>query len=184
MKNISLMGRIITKVLEIGHWVAVGLMAAVGICSVAAPGFLKYLMDVEGLKQGGEISVYGFDAMVLYSTGGIHSLALMLYALGAVAIFLMMALIFRNLFLVIKRGEEGSPFQSANVRSLRWIGVLSFAIPLVGVVMSVVLRLVIGAEAAEISMDQSGCVMGILVLCLTQFFIHGAQLEQDVEGLV
>ena len=26
--------------------------------------------------------------------------------------------------------------------------------------------------------------MGIVVLCLTQFFVHGAELEKDVDGLL
>lgn len=50
--------------------------------------------------------------------------------------------------------------------------------------MSAVIRLVIGPEAAEISVSQSGIFMGIIVLCLTQYFIYGAALEKDVDGLL
>lgn len=184
MKNIGLMSKIVTKILEVGHWVAVGLMAAVGICAAAAPQFLKYFMDVEALLQGGEISVYGFEAMVLNGEGQIHTLVLMLYAMGAVIIFAIMALVFRNLFLVIKRSETASPFQSENIRSLKMIGIFSIVIPLIGLLMSIVIRIAAGPDAVELSMDQSGLITGILVLCLTQFFIHGAQLERDVEGLL
>jgi len=36
----------------------------------------------------------------------------------------------------------------------------------------------------EISVDLEGFVWGLLVLCLTQYFAHGAQLENEVEGLL
>ena len=50
--------------------------------------------------------------------------------------------------------------------------------------MSVIIRLVTGVETAELSVDTAGIFMGIIVLCLTQFFVHGAQLEKDVDGLI
>ena len=37
---------------------------------------------------------------------------------------------------------------------------------------------------AEISLDTTGIFMGIIVLCLTQFFAHGVDLEEDVDGLL
>ena len=45
-------------------------------------------------------------------------------------------------------------------------------------------RLVQGLDAVETSVNLYGFSMGIIVLCLTQSFAHGAALEQDVEGLV
>ena len=67
---------------------------------------------------------------------------------------------------------------------MKEIGIFSIAVPVVGFVMSVIARIVIGAEAAEISINQSGIFMGIIVLCLTQFFAYGTELEKDVDGLL
>ena len=50
--------------------------------------------------------------------------------------------------------------------------------------MSVIARLVIGVEVAEISNSFEGFVIGIVVLCITQFFAHGIELEKDVDGLL
>ena len=50
--------------------------------------------------------------------------------------------------------------------------------------MSIIVRLVTGVETAEISIDMGGIFMGIIVLCLTQYFVHGADLEKDVDGLL
>ena len=54
----------------------------------------------------------------------------------------------------------------------------------VGFIMSVIVRLVSGVETAEISIDMGGIFMGIIVLCVTRFFVHGAELEKDVDGLL
>ena len=67
---------------------------------------------------------------------------------------------------------------------MREIGVFAIAVPVIGLIMSVIIRLVIGVEAVETSIGMGGIFMGIIILCLTQFFIHGAELEQDVDGLV
>ena len=64
---------------------------------------------------------------------------------------------------------------------LREIGIFCIVVPVIGLVMSAVSRLVLGVET---SVNLYGFSMGIIVLCLTQSFAHGAALEQDVEGLV
>ena len=50
--------------------------------------------------------------------------------------------------------------------------------------MSFIVHLIIGVDAVENSMDMNGVFMGIVVICLTQFFVHGAELEKDVDGLL
>ena len=50
--------------------------------------------------------------------------------------------------------------------------------------MSVIARLVMGSDVAEISIDMGGIFMGIVVLCFTQFFAHGVELENDIDGLL
>ena len=67
---------------------------------------------------------------------------------------------------------------------MREIGIFTIAIPVIGFIMSVLARLVMGSDVAEISIDMGGIFMGIVVLCFTQFFAHGVELENDVDGLV
>lgn len=67
---------------------------------------------------------------------------------------------------------------------MREIGIFTIAIPVIGFIMSVIARLVMGSDVAEISIDMGGIFMGIVVLCFTQFFAHGVELENDVDGLV
>ena len=50
--------------------------------------------------------------------------------------------------------------------------------------MSVIARIVLGAEAAEISANLGGLVIGIVILTFTEYFVRGIELERDVDGLV
>jgi len=51
-------------------------------------------------------------------------------------------------------------------------------------IVSLVLRIIIPPEMCEISVNFSSVVMGLVVLCLSQYFAYGAQLQEDVDGLV
>lgn len=184
MRRLNKVVKIVMKVLEVSHWVAVALFAAVAVCSVAAPQFLSYFMDTDALLTEKEISVYGFEVLAVDSSGAVNRTVLLLFAIGACLLLSLMAMIFRNFYLILKKAEGGSPFQPDNIRMLKEIGIFSISVPVVGLILSIVTRLIAGADAVEISVNMDGIIMGILVLCITRFFAHGAELEKDVEGLL
>lgn len=184
MKHIHLTGKIIMKVLEVGHWVAVGLMGAVAVLSQAAPQLLKYVMDVDSLLAEKEVSAYGLSVTAVDAAGQLDRTTLLLFAIGAVAIFVLMALVFRNFHRVIKNAQTDTPFSQENVRRMKRIGLNCILVSLLGFVFSNVIVLVAGPDATQASMDHSFLIMGIIVWCLTEFFAYGAKLESDVDGLV
>ena len=184
MKGLNKAATIITKILEVFHWVGTALMAAATICSVAAPQLLKYLVNIDAKECcGAELSIYGFEVHAPVVNGSVDMTIFLLFGIGATIIFVLMALVFRNVYLVFKKSENATPFQKENVCCLRKIGIFSIAVPVVGFVMSIIVRLVAG-DVVEVSVGQSGIFMGIVVLCLTQYFSYGAALEEDVDGLV
>lgn len=184
MKSINKIAKIITKILEISHWVATALMAAAAVCSVIAPQWLDYFVGIEATENGAELSTYGFEITAAVSDGKVDMTAFLLFAISAVIILSLMAMVFRNLYLIIKKSEGTTPFQKDNVRMLKEIGIFSISIPVVGFIMSIITCFVIGYETAEISNSMDGLIMGIIILCLTQFFAHGVELEKDVDGLL
>lgn len=184
MNAIGKSAKVCMKILEVGHWVATGLMAAAAILSLAAPHLLGYVMNVDSLSEGGELSAYGFTVFASPDSGEIYYPAVFLFGIGATVIFVLMALVFRHLYQIISKAESDTPFHADNIARLKRISIFCMIVPLVGIVMSILIRLIIGTDAAELSMDQSGIIMGIIVLCLTQYFIRGAQLEKDVDGLL
>ena len=184
MKKLNQVVKVIAKVLEIVHWVAAVLMVAVAICSAAAPQWLGLLTDIDALEQEAEVSVYGFEATLVRVAGEINYTVLVLFAVGAVLIFALVAMMFRNINLILKKAESATPFAKDNLRMVREIGIFSIAIPVIGLIMSTIIRLAVGVDAVETSVSMGGVIMGIVVLCLTQFFAYGAELENDVDGLV
>ena len=185
MKGIGKLAKVVTKIVEVFHWVAVALMAAATVCSVAAPSWIKYFVGFDAKECcGAELAIYSFEVNAKVTDGKVDMTAFLLFGIGAVIILALMAMIFRNLNLIIKKSEGTTPFQTDNIRMFREIGIFSIAVPVVGLIMSIIARLVLGAEAAEVSNSFEGLVIGIVVLCITQFFVRGIELERDVDGLV
>ena len=184
-KFIAKMAKVVTKVVEIFHWVAVALMTIATVCSVAAPAWIKYFVGFEAKECcGANLTIYGFEVNAKVTDGKVDMIAFLMFGIGAVLILALMAMIFRNLNLIIKNSEGTTPFQPDNVRMFREVGIFSIAVPVVGLIMGIITRLVLGVEAAEVSNNFSGLVIGIVVLCMTQFFAHGIELEKDIDGLL
>lgn len=79
---------------------------------------------------------------------------------------------------------NSTPFLPDNVRMFREVGIFSISLPIVGLIMSSIIGLAVGFDVAQVSVSTNGFIMGIIVLCLTQFFAHGVELEKDVDGLL
>ena len=185
MKGLNKLGKVITKILEVFHWVGTALMLPATICSVAAPDWVKYFVGFDAKECCGvNLDVYGFEVNLPVANGNVDMTAFLIFGIGAVIILVVMAMVFRNLYLIFKNSENTTPFQKDNIRMMREIGIFSISVPVIGFIMSVIIRLVNGVETTELSIDMSGIFMGIIVLCLTQFFAHGAELEKDVDGLL
>ena len=185
MKGIHKLGTVIAKILEVFHWVGTALMAAATVCSVIAPQWVGKFVAVDGKECcGANLEVYGFEINAPMTAGQVDGTHFLLFGIGASLILAVMAMVFRNLYRVLKLSEDATPFQKETVRLLRAIGVLVLAVPVIGFLMSIVVRLVTGAETAEIALDLGGVFMGIVVLIHTRWFVRGAELENDVDGLL
>ena len=149
MKGIDKLAKVVTKVLEVTHWVAEALMLAAAISIVAAPQWLGYFVGLDTMGQEVELSAYGFEIMAPVVNGMVDTKTFVLFAIGAVIIFSLVAMIFRNLYLIIKKSEGTTPFQKDNVRMMREIGIFSIGIPVIGLIMNIIARLVLGPERSE-----------------------------------
>ncbi len=189
MKNINKIAKITTKVLEVFHWVAVALMVIATVCSVVAPKWVHYFVGIDAKECcGADLTIYGFELNAPVANGNIDMTYFLLFGIAASILLSVMAMTFRNLHLIFKKSENASPFQKDNIRMLKEIGYFSISIPVIGLIMSLVCHLVLhfalGVEEVETSINMSGIFMGIIVLSLTQFFVHGMKLDEDVDGLL
>ena len=185
MKKINKIALVGTKVVEICHWVALGIMAAATLCALIVPQYIKYFAEFEICNECGVLfDTYGFVVKAEVVNGNVDMLTFGLYGIGTVIIFGIMAMIFNRLHLIIDKSNGSTPFQEVNVKNFKLVGYLAIAIPAVSLLMSIIIRLVIGSEAAELSSGLDGIIIGLTVLCFTEYIAHGVKIEEDVEGLV
>lgn len=190
MKGLSHFAQVLSKILEIAHWAAAAVMLVLLAVSFLSGEWLSAMIVQENSRDV-SLSTYGFELVVLDPSGAPDLPAIRIFTLGAVPIFCLMALVFRDIYLILKtaRGEAQSPagptpFQPVVVRRVREIGIFYLAIFAVSLLFSTIAALVLGPEACESSIDLGHVMVGILILCLSQAFQEGARLREDVEGLV
>lgn len=190
MKHIDKITLVTAKALELLHWCAAACAALVFVGALAARDALRSFLEQGMPAFGGSLSAYGFE-VAAGADGAVSMAAVALFCAGAAAILSLMAMVFRNLYLILRTAKGQTwfskgctPFQPDIIRMLREIGIFSVSVPLIGLGMSVLIRLIAGVDSVETSVNLSSFAMGLLVLCLTQFFTYGAALEQEVDGLL
>ena len=185
MKSLNTFGKVLTKIFEVFHWIgAVGMtIAAIGII-IANSCVENFRTMVAADFVRDDLEVYGFRINSPVLNGELNVASFVIFCIGAALLFAVVAMIFRNLHLIFKKAENSTPFTKDNVRMMREIGILAIAIPVIGFILSIVMRLVSGVDYPEISIDMGGVSMGCIVLCFSQFFAHGVELENDVDGLL
>ncbi len=178
--TLSKAARGLAKLAEVAHWIgAVGML--VGLVLLLVMGRGAVIGDPG--EPGTEAKVYGFELVVVDKAGEADLDAMAVLMVAGVLLMTLMALTFRNVYLILKNSEETTPFQPDNVRMVREIGWFLMALPVVGLIMSAVARLAVGVEA-EASVSMSSFLVGLVVLCLSQVFARGLALESDVDGLL
>lgn len=184
MNKIPSITKVLAKIVEVFHWVGVALMAAATVCSVAAPQFVRLFVGLDTAGRGwADMDVYGVNITAPCVDGMVDSTVFLIFGISGIIVLGLMAMVFRNLYLILKRSENSTPFQKDNVRMLREMGIFCISVPIVGLVMSGVARLVLG-DGIETSFNMAGFFLGFAMLTLTQVFSRGIELERDVDGLV
>ena len=181
MKGLYKAGTILTRIMEICHYVAAGLFAAAAAAGAFVPSLFDRIMVID--EGPTVLTTYGLEIGIM-KNGAMDMTAVIIFALGGAVMCLMIARIFGNINRILTASQDSSPFTAGNIARLKEIAILSILQPLAAVIISAAARLIAGPFAAETGLSMDGIVMGVVVLCLTAVFAHGAELEQDVEGLV
>ena len=162
------------------------------MCWIGEAGMWVFLLAVlfggdtvsNALAQGfddGSITITGFNINVIAADGSLIKGALIMAIVFGIVSMVMAAMICRNIRLIFMKE---TPFCEDNIRMVREIGIFSIAIPVVGLILSVIAGLVFGQDTTEVNVDTINIFFGLVVLSLSQFFKYGAQLENEVDGLV
>ncbi len=191
MKGLTKVVTILAKILEVFAWVGCAGSAASLITIAAGKSvLLKYFSDITTSK---DVSIGGFSIdMSLVDPSRMIS-AFAVFFVMAIILMALLGLIFRRVYLIFKTAEGktkfskgNTPFQPDIVRMIREIGILSLAAPVSQIIMSIIARIVIGPSVPDIAVnvDMTSIFFGLVILCLSQFFAYGAELQEQTEGLV
>lgn len=190
MKRLASFAQVLSKILEIVHWVAAAVMLVLFVVSFLSGEWLSSMIVQENSRDV-SLSTYGFELVVIAPSGEPDLAAIRIFALGAMPVLGLMAMVFRNVYLILKtaRGEtkfskEVTPFQPDVVRMIREIGIFYLAVFAVSLLFTCIAGLILGPESCESSMDLGHIMVGVLILCLSQIFEEGTRLREDVDGLV
>lgn len=179
---------VISKIAEIAAWI--GVVAGL-ICFAGS--FNKDVTQEIVAVEPNMMQSIGFELGVITDAGVINYFAVSMYFLGTVIAEALIALIFRNLDIILhtisgryEKAESTSPFQKDVVKRVKKIGILSIAMPVFAFVLTAIVYVVslINGTPVDVSVSLEGVVIGLVCLCLTQIFSYGAQLEEEVDGLL
>ena len=92
MAGIPKIAKVVTKVVEIFHWVGTALMAAATVCALVSPAWVKYFVSFEAKECcGAELEVYSFSIRAAVENGKVDMTAFVLFGIGATLILALMA---------------------------------------------------------------------------------------------
>ena len=169
---------VIAKIFEILLWIGDALMIIACIATLAAGEYIENLLKA-GIDDG-SLTVTGFDINVIAIDGSFSTIAILFAFIAGIFGMGFGAMICRNINQIFK---AEMPFCSNNIRRVREIGIFAISIPLAQIILSIIIGL-IGSNTLEVSVDATTIFFGLVVLCLSQFFCYGTNLENDVDGLL
>lgn len=191
MKKFNSAALVLSKVLESIHWIGCVGMVVLLIVSLAAKDWLNDFLSHSVIEYGSGLSTYGFSIMAADAEGKVVPASITVFAIGGIMIMALMAMVFRNAYLIFRTAKGktwfangATPFQKDITRMVREIGIFYITVPVIGLIMSGIARIFIGAEVVEISVRGESIITGILIICLSQVFAYGNQLQDDVDGLL
>lgn len=184
-----MLAKTISKFFEIVFFVSSILMVISAVLSFARPHLLASFLLAN--IDNGTIATNGFQIMIEAPNGEPILGAVRIFTFAGIFTMLCMAMIFRNIYLIIKTCEGRTwfskgktPFQKDVVRMVREIGIFSIMIPMTGLVLSLIARISLGSDFCETSVQIVGIAMGIAMICFSRIFAYGIKLEEEVEGLI
>lgn len=195
MKTVQKTAMIVSKVCECTYWIAEAVFTVLFLASLAARGWMKELIMQIFEKAGSgiesaEFKLLGFE-LNLSVNGEISMTAFSLLCFSAILLAFLSAMVFRNLYLILRTtlgktsfSKGQTPFQKDNVRMIREIGIFYIAESLLGLIMGIICRLILGSESTGLSIGLNNILAGIVFICLSKTFAYGTKLQDDVEGLV
>ena len=179
----------LAKIAEVAHWCLACIMLISALVAIIQPAQFTGWVGKTILHGETVLSCYGFEAAVVDTEGALQFGQLLYFAIGSAITLALMAMIFRNVYLILKTADgktwfarNNTPFQENIVRMFREIGIFFIGVS----IMSLISEIVVNFTGGELmnGFNYLSCFVGLVFLCVSQFFGYGVRLEKDLDGLV
>ncbi len=166
----------LSKIVEILLCASAGILVSIGLL------FLILQQKISQAIQGG-LSILEVSDINLTNISAENQIYILAFILFFSAILMVIfSRIFRNIHRIFQNTNTESPFAPANINLVKQIGFFAISIPICKIMRSLILGLIL--KNFQISVELNELLLGLIVLCLSQYFAYGSSLEQDVNGLV
>lgn len=179
----------IAKIAEVVHWGLAGVMLIGTFVTVFWPAQIAQWAKTSILNGGTSLSCYGYEVAVVNAEGALNPGMVICFTVGSAVVLSLMAMIFRNVYLILKTAKGktwfakgDTPFQKDIVRMFREIGIFFIAVSVMSLISEIIVNIVGGELTA--GLNYMSCFMGLVFICISQFFSYGTRLEKDLDGLV
>lgn len=179
----------IAKIAEVVHWVLAGVMVIGTLAAIIWPAQVADWAKIPILNGETNLSCYGYEVVVANAEGVLNPGMVICFTIGSAVVLSLMAMIFRNVYLILKTAKGktwfakgDTPFQKDIVRMFREIGIFFIAVSVMSLIPEVIVNIVGGELTA--GFNYMSCFIGLVFLCISQFFSYGTRLEKDLDGLV
>lgn len=180
MNKLNKVAKVLAKICEVSCWIIEVLIIILFIILVSMKDIaLEFIQS--GLDNG-DLTIATTNFNIMDGNGELSVSAIVVALVCGMIAFVLISMMFRNVYLIFKRCEIESPFTNDNVKRVCKIGIYAIAIPIIEIIVSLV-GLFIGCDGGVV-VNTFAIVFGILMLCLSQIFAYGAGLEREVDGLV
>ncbi len=186
MRVINNIINVVIKFTEIVYWCASIACTIFFILSLTGNySFFHFLTYQPNSLSGNGLSII-FKSKELSE----YALAYPLFFFTNIIVCVLFAKVFRYINLTFKTAQgktkysEGETFfQKKNVEFIQKIGFLSIGMIAVEIIMQLIIKIVLG-DAVTVFVNYTPIHMGIVILCLSQFFAQAVNLQKDVDGLL
>lgn len=175
MRRLNKCVLIICRVLAAFSWLAMAasLLGLIALWAGLTAEQLPLLHNLSVTVGGVNLSLNPAENSILPGTQAI-------VFLGGAALSLARALMFHGVNAVLLTAHEaGTPFLPGVVKHLQQAGLLAIAQPVI-----VLITGLLTANHLRTELDFTSAVIGLMVLCLSQYFAQGVLLQRDVDGMV
>lgn len=179
----------LAKIAEVLHWCLAGLMLIGTLTAIIQPAAFTEWLKTTIMRGETNLSCYGFDVAIINADDVPRLSMIFCFTIGSALVLSFMAMIFRNVYLILKTtqgktwfAKGNTPFQNNIVRMFREIGIFFIAVSLMSLVSEIIVNIA-GGELVY-GFNYLSCFIGLVFLCISQFFNYGAKLERDLDGLV